>query len=190
MGGAGKEQKGKRDVSLQAAPQQAPSSQLVGEAIVASLSGVSVTVRWFGRQSVEQYYAARPGLTPPLPPDIWQETTPLVFFLRFRNLTREDVQFDPAMVSLVTQDGIRERPIPYEELYMRLAETEDSEARLRSLQATLLSRFVMIPPNGQREGILLFPVVHPKAKLLNLELGSFFVGGRNVPGTFRFQVIR
>ena len=73
---------------------------------------------------------------------------------------------------------------------MRLQETDDAQARLLSLQATLLSRFVVISPGGQRDGLLLFSSIDPEAKLLMLDLGSFFVGGRMAPGRFEFQVVR
>ena len=73
---------------------------------------------------------------------------------------------------------------------MRLAEAEDAAPRLVSLQATLLSRFVVIPPGGQREGLLLFPSVRPKVVHFLLDLSSFFVGGRVFPGRFEFQVTR
>jgi len=43
-------------------PYQAPAYQAVGDAIVASLSGVSVTLRWLDEEGVRGYYAARPGL--------------------------------------------------------------------------------------------------------------------------------
>jgi hypothetical protein len=90
---------------------------------------------------------------------------------------------------LVAQDRSRGL-IPYEEMYMRLAETENAGPRLVSLQATLLSRFLVIQPGGQREGLLLFPTIKPEAKHLLLDLPSFFVGGRATPGRFEFQVLR
>jgi hypothetical protein len=107
-----------------------------------------------------------------------------------RNQTPEEVQFDPALTALVTQQGRRERSVPYEDLYMHLAGQEGSGPRLLSLQATLFSRFVVIPPGGQREGLLVFPTLDPEAKHLGLELASFFIGGRNTPGLFEFQVLR
>ncbi len=115
---------------------------------------------------------------------------PTVFLLRVRNQTLDEVQFDPTLAALVTQDGRRERPVSYEEMYQHLEGTEGSGARLQSLQATLLSRFVVIPPGGQREGLLAFPTLGPEAKHLLLEFASFFVGGRNVLGLFEFQVLR
>jgi hypothetical protein len=163
---------------------------VVGEAIVASLGGAAVTVRWLAATEVEQYFASKPGLVFPWPKDRWEAAPPTVFFLRVRNQTPAEFQFDPTLASLVTQDGQRQRPVSYEEMYQHLEGTEGSGARLQSLQATLLSRFVVILPGGQREGLLVFPALGPQAKHLLLEFASFFIGGRNVPGLFEFQVLR
>jgi hypothetical protein len=170
-------------------PQQPPTHQVVGGAIVASLGGAGVTVGWLGEEAADRYFTARPGLVPPWPRDLWKVTPPTVFLLRIRNQTREEVQFDPGNASLTNQEGERDRPIPYEEFYMRLAEEPDGDARLRSLQSALLSRFVVLPPGGQREGLLIFPTADPKTRLLVLEIGSFFVGGRSTPGLFSFQMV-
>jgi len=175
---------------LRPASQQAPINQVVGEAIVASLGGAAVTVRWMNAAAVGAYYAGRPGLVAPWPRELWVESPPTVFLARIRNQTREEVQFDPAIVVLVAQDGQRDRTIPYEEMYMRLADTDGAAPRLMSLQATLLSRFVVIQPGGEREGLLLFPSLKPEAVHLLLDLPSFFVGGRVFPGRFEFQVTR
>lgn len=177
--------------TLRPAPQSnVGTSQIVGETIVASLGGVAVTVRWMDAGAVSAYYAGRPGLVSPWPQDVWTESPPTIFLVRVRNQTHEEAQFDPAMTVLVAQDGNRDRPIPYEEMYMRLAETENAGPRLVSLQATLLSRFLVIQPGAQREGLLLFPTIKSEAKHLLLELPSFFVGGRATPSRFEFQVLR
>jgi len=177
--------------TLRPVPQpQAATNQVVGDAIVASLGGVAVTVRWMDRPAVGNYYAARPGLVSPWPQELWSESPPTIFLVRIRNQTREEVQFDPGMAVLVAQDGNRDLPVPYEEVYMGLAETKDAEPRLLSLQATLMSRFVVIQRGGEREGFMLFRAIKPEAKHLLLELPSFFVGGRVTPGVFEFQVVR
>jgi hypothetical protein len=163
---------------------------VVGESIIASLGGAAVTVRWLSAPRVGQFYAGKPGLVNPFPPEIWKDAPPTVFFVRVRNQTSEEVQFDPTLATLVTQDGRRERSIPYEEMYLRLSQAEGSGPALQSLQATLLSRFVVIPPGGQREGLLLFPALDHDAKHLLLEFASFFIGGRRTPGYFEFQVLR
>lgn len=177
--------------TLRPAPQSnIGASQIVGEAIVASLNGAAVTVRWMDADAVGKYYAERPGLVSPWPREIWKESPPTIFLVRVGNQTHEEVQFDPAMAVLVAQDGNRDRPIPYEEMYMRLADTENAGPRLVSLQATLLSRFLVIQPGAQREGLLLFPAIKPEAKHLILDLPSFYVGGRATLGRFEFQVLR
>ena len=180
----------KGEVSILPSPQRQATHQVVGESIVASLGGAAVTVRWLAATGVEQYFESKPGLLYPWPREVWKLAPPTVFLLRVRNQTPEDVQFDPTLAALVTQDGQRERPVSYEEMYQHLEGTEGAAARLQSLQATLLSRFVVIPPGGQREGLLVFPALGPKAKHLLLEFASFYVGGRVVPGLFEFQVLR
>lgn len=180
----------KGEVAIRPSPQRQATHQVVGEAIVASLGGASVTVRWLPTAGVEQYFESKPGLVYPWSKEVWKSAPPTVFLLGVRNQTPQEVQFDPTLVGLVTQDGRRERPISYEEMYQHLEGTEGSGARLQSLQATLLSRFVVIPPGGRREGLLVFPTLGPEAKHLLLEFASFFVGGRNVSGLFEFQVLR
>ena len=180
----------KGELSLHPAPQRQATHQVVGEAIVASLAGASVIVRWLTPVEVEQYFENKPGLVYPWPKEVRKVAPLTVFLLRVRNQTSGEVQFDPTLVFLISQDGRRMRPVSYEELYEQLEGTEDSGARLRSLQATLLSRFLVISPGGQREGLLAFPTLGPEDKHLLLEFGSFFVGGRNVLGLFEFQVLR
>lgn len=180
----------KGEVSILPSPQRQATHQVVGESIVASLGGAAVTVRWLAAAGVEQYFESKPGLVYPWPREVWKLAPPTVFFLRVRNQTPEDVQFDPTLTALVTQDGRRERPVSYEEMYQHLEGAEGAGARLQSLQATLLSRFVVIAPGGQREGLLVFPALGPEAKHLLLEFASFYVGGRIVPGLFEFQVLR
>jgi hypothetical protein len=177
-------------VSILPSPQRQATHQVVGESIVASLGGAAVTVRWLAAAGVEQYFENKPGLVYPWPREFWKLAPPTVFFLRVRNQAPEDVQFDPTLAALVTQDGRRERPVSYEEMYQHLEKAEGAGARLQSLQATLLSRFVVIAPGGQREGLLVFPALGPEVKHLLLEFASFYVGGRVVPGLFEFQVLR
>jgi len=174
--------------SLRPLPQQPPTHQIVGNAIVASLGGAGVTLGWLGEGATEHYFISRPGLVSPWPKEVWKDAPPTVFLLRIRNTSREEVQFDPGTASLTNQEGNRQRPIPYEEFYMRLAEQPDAQERLRSLQSALLTRFVVLTPGGQRDGLLVFPGTEPPSKFLLLEIGSFFVGGRSTPGLFSFQV--
>ena len=113
-----------------------------------------------------------------------------IFLVQVRNQTSEEVQFDPALTFLVDQGGWRGLPLSYDEMYLGMSEGERSGPAMQSLQATLFSRFVVVSPGGQREGLLVFSVVGPEAKLLRLEFTSFFIGGKSAPGLFEFQVIR
>jgi hypothetical protein len=180
----------KGEVRVRPGPQHQATHQVVGESIVASLGGVAVTVQWLSAEGVEGYIAARPGLTSPWPREVWEAAPPTVFLLRVRNQTTEEAQFDPSLASLVTQDGRRNLPVSYEDMYVQLVTTEGSAPRLLTLQAILFSRFLAIPPSGQREGLLVFRTLDPGAKHLLLELATFSIGGRDTPGLFEFQVVR
>jgi hypothetical protein len=180
----------KTEMVVRPSPQRQPTHQAVGEAIIASLGGAAVAVQWLSASATEQYFAGRPGLVHPWPKEVWKLAPPTVFLLSIRNQTPDEVQFDPTFTALVTQEGRRQPPMSYEEMYRRLEGAEGSGPRLLSLQATLLSRFMVIPAGGERKGLLVFPTLGPEAKHLLLELSSFFVGGRHIPGIFEFQVLR
>ncbi len=180
----------KGEVAIRPSVQRQATHQVVGDAVIASLGGVAVTVRWLSAAGVQEFYNSKPGLVYPWPQEVWKEAPPIVFFLRFRNQTADEVQFDPVLAALVAPDGRRQRPIPYEEMYLRMGGAEVSGPRLRTLQATLFSRFVVIPPGGDREGLLVFPTLDSDSRHLLLELSSVFVGGRSIPGFFEFQVLR
>jgi hypothetical protein len=179
----------KTEMVVRPSPQRQPTHQAVGDAIIASLGGVAVMVQWLSASGAEQYFAGKSGLVYPWPKDVWKLAPPTVFLLSIRNQTSDEVQFDPTFTALVTQDGRRQPPMSYEEMYQRLEAAEGSGPRLLSLQATLLSRFMVIPAGGERKGLLVFPTLGRETKHLLLELSSFFVGGRNVPGLFEFQVL-
>jgi hypothetical protein len=163
---------------------------VVGESIIASLGGVGVTVRWMPAPALERFYAGKPGLVNPFPKEMWKDAPPTIFLVQVRNQTTEEVQFDPALAYLVDQGGWRGLPLSYDEMYLGMSEAERSGPAMQSLQATLFSRFVVISPGGQREGLLFFAVVRPEAKLMRLEFTSFFLGGKSAPGLFEFQVLR
>lgn len=177
--------------AIRPVPNQPPTHQVVGDVVFASLGGAALTVGWMGESAIEQYFADRPGLVYPWPKGLWKTAPPTVFLIRVRNPTRQEVQFDPAAAQLISEKGWRSPAVRFEELYMLLQEVEgeDQESRLRSLQNTMLSRFVVLPPGGQREGLLIFQSVDPASKSTTLDLSTFFVGGKNVPGLFQFQIL-
>ncbi|HSD50834.1 MAG TPA: hypothetical protein VLG48_05445, partial [Candidatus Methylomirabilis sp.] len=177
-------------VSLRPGPSRQPTQQVVGESIIASLGGVAVTVRWLPAPALERFYAGKPGLVNPFPKEMWKEAPPTIFLVQIRNQTSEEVQFDPTFTFLVDQGGWRGLPLTYDEMYLGMSEGERSGPAMQSFQATLFSRFVVVSPGGQREGLLVYSVVGPDAKLLRLEFTSFFIGGKSTPGLFEFQVLR
>ena len=176
-------------VVLRPSPARQPTHQVVGESIIASLGGAAVTVQWLSPPGVDRFYAGRIGLVNPFPKETWKDAPPTVFLVQFRNQTSEDLQFDPALTFLVDQRGRRGVPLSFEEVYMGKPEAERSGPALRSLQATLFSRYLVLPPGGQREALLVFPGIDPEAKVLLLEFASFFIGGKSAPGHFEFQVL-
>jgi hypothetical protein len=178
------------ELGLRPSPQQSATSQVVGESIVAALGGADVSVQWLPQAGVERFYSGRPGLSNPLPSEVWTEAPPTIFLLRIRNMLAEPVQFDPSTVLVSTESGQRLHPVLYEEMYEQLLDLKDSAWRLQSLQATLLDRLLVVAPGGQREGILVFRPFDPAAKQLALELSSLYVAGRFTPVLFMFQVDR
>lgn len=176
------------DLALRPSSQQPPTHQVVGERIVAALGGADMTVGWLPREGVERFYAGRQGLVNPFTDDVWTEAPPTVFALRVRNTLPEPIQLDPAISLLSTDGGRRLHPMLYDEIYEGLVDLQDSARRLQSLQATLLDRLMVIPPGGQREGIIVFRPFDPRAKQLTLELTSLYVAGKLIPTFFTFQV--
>jgi hypothetical protein len=176
-------------VVLRPSPARQPTHQVVGESIIASLGGAAVTVQWLSAPGVDRFYAGRIGLVNPFPKETWKDAPPIIFLVQVRNQTSEELQFDPILTFLVDQGGRRGLPLTYEGMYLGMSEAERSGPAMRSLQATLFSRFVVVSPGGQREGLLVFPGIEPEAKVLLLEFASFFIGGKSAPGHFEFQVL-
>ncbi len=177
-------------VVLRPSPARQPTHQVVGESIIASLGGAAVTVQWLSAPGVDRFYAGRIGLVNPFPKETWKDAPPIIFLVQVRNQTSEELQFDPTLTFLVDQGGRRGLPLSYEGMYLGMSEAERSGPAMRSLQATLFSRYLVLPPGGQREGLLVFPGIEPEAKVLLLEFASFFIGGKSAPGHFEFQVLR
>jgi hypothetical protein len=107
-----------------------------------------------------------------------------------RNQGRQPVQGDPAQFVLTDQEGVRRLPLAYQDFFQLISELPDAEQRLRSMQATVLSNFITVPPGGRRDGFVFFPPLNPTSRLVILELGSFYVGAREVPVLAEFEVSR
>jgi hypothetical protein len=147
-------------------------------------------VQWLPQAGVERFYAGKPGLSNPVPDEVWTEAPPTIFHLRIRSTLAGPVQLDPSTALVSTESGQRLLPVLYEDMYEQLVDLEDSARRLQSLQATLLDRLLVVAPGGQREGLLVFRTFDPTAKQLALELTSLYLAGKVTPVVFIFQVDR
>jgi len=166
------------------------NSQAVGNAVVVTVGGVVVRMEPLEPEELDAYYQSRPGLVNPLK-GVSADGPPLLAFrVDLRNRGRQPVQVEPAQFVLMDQEGARRGPLSYQDFYQLVTELPDADQRLRSVQATMLSNFLTLAPGGDREGFLFFPPVNQAARLVVLELGSFYVGGREVPVLAEFEVAR
>jgi hypothetical protein len=53
-----------------------------------------------------------------------------------------------------------------------------------------LTNLLVVPPKVDREGLLLFPPLDPEAKMVILEVGSFYIGSTEQLLLFEFEVRR
>ena len=114
------------------------------------------------------------------------------FGRKFRGLDPEEVQtfleqIAEEMTRLVQETT--ERGAQIQRLWAQVRLHQEREDSLRTTLVTAQKMTEEIKANATREGDLLLKEAELKAERL-LELSSFFVGGRNVPGVFEFQVLR
>ena len=166
------------------------NSQVVGNAVVVSFGGVAVQMEPLTPEQLDDLYKQREGVVNPVKGLPGGETPPIAFRLDMRNQGRQPVQGDPAQFVLTDQDGIRRLPLTYQDFYQLVSELPDADQRLRSMQATTLTNFLTVPPGGRRDGFVFFPPLSPTSRLVVLELGSFYVGPREVPVLAEFEVSR
>jgi hypothetical protein len=178
------------DATLRPGPQRLPTLLAQGDLIIATLPGATVTVEPLTDKGLDAYYARRSTLLNPL--KIFPRKTRglLAFILRIQNVGRERVSFDPGQAALVDQQDRRSTPLSYDELYTLFSEQSESALALRTLEETILTKFLVVPPKIEREGLLLFPPVDPSAKAVILEVGSFYIGSAEQLLLFEFEVRR
>ncbi len=176
--------------SLRPALQHSAQNQVVGNTVVASYGGVAFTVEPLAPEHLDLLYQNRPGLVNPLKELSPKGPQPIVFRVTVRNRARQALQIEPAQFSLTDQEGQRAIPMQYQDFYQLFGELPDAEQRLRSVQATTLSSFVTVAPGGEREGFLYFPPMPDSSRLLVLELGSVYLGARELPLLTEFEVVR
>ncbi len=181
---------GSGESALRPGPQRLPTLRTQGDLIIATLPGATVTVEPLTEKGLDAYYARRSTLLNPLKIFPWRTKGLLAFILRIQNVGRERISFDPGQAVLVDQQDHRTPALSYDELYALFSEQRESALALRTLEETILTKFLVVPPKIEREGLLLFPPADPKAKAVILEVGSFYVGSAEQLLLFEFEVRR
>jgi len=175
---------------LRPGPQHLPHLQAQGDLVIATLQGVTVTVQPLTPKGLDSYYLRRPALVNPFKtlPDLAKR--PLAFTVRIQNQGRDRVTFDPSQALVVDQEDHRTVALPYDELYSIFSEGDEPDRALQALQETVLTNFLVVPPKLDRQGLLFFPRPEPGAKLLILDMGSFYIGSKEQLLLFEFEVHR
>jgi hypothetical protein len=161
-----------------------------GDLVIATLPGATVTVEPLTEQALDAYYAQRPNPLNPL--KILPKKTKglLAFMLRIQNVGRDRISIDPGQAVLVDQQDRRSAALSYDELYGVLSEVRNSAKALQAVEETVLTKFLVVPPQLDREGLLLFPPPDPAAKAVILEVGSFYIGSAEQLLLFEFEIRR
>ena len=164
--------------------------QAQGDLIIATLQGAAVTVEPLTREGLDTYYSRRPSLVNPFKMLPKGANRPLAFIVRIQNIGRDRVNFDPSQALLVDQQDRRAAVFSYDELHSIFSETDQPDRALQALQETVLTNFLVIPPKIDRAGLLLFPPPEPDAKVVILDMGSFYIGSVEQLLLFEFEVKR
>jgi hypothetical protein len=175
---------------LRPGPQRLPHLQTQGDLVIAVLKGVAITVQPLTPQGLDAYYSRRPALENPFKNLLDANQRPLAFAVRIQNQGQERITFDPSQSQLVDQRDHKVNAITYDELHGVFSEVDQSAKALQSLQETVLTNFLVVPPKLDREGLLLFPPANPDAKTVILRLDSFYVGSAVQLLLFEFEVHR
>ncbi len=176
--------------TLRPGPQRLPTLRAQGDLVIATLPGATVTVEPLTEQALDAYYARRPNPLNPLKILPKKTKGPLAFMLRIQNVGRDRISVDPGQAVLVDQQDRRSAALSYDELYGVLSEVRNSAKALQAVEETVLTKFLVIPPQLDREGLLLFPPPDPAAKTVILEVGSFYIGSAEQLLLFEFEIRR
>ncbi|MDD5560043.1 hypothetical protein [Candidatus Methylomirabilis sp.] len=176
---------------LRPSPQRLPALRAQGDLIIATLGGATVTVEPLTEKGLDAYYTRRPALLNPFKM-LSKGTTKglLAFILRIQNVGRDRVNFDPGQAWLTDQQDHRSAALSYDELYGLFSDKGESAKVLRALEETTLTNLLVVPPKLDREGLLIFPAPDPTAKMVILEVGSFYVGSAEQLLLFEFEIRR
>ena len=175
---------------LRPGPQHLPNMRAQGDLVIATFHGVAVTVQPLTEKALDAYYSRRPALVNPFKTLPKPSKRPLAFIVRIQNQGRDRVTFDPSQATLVDQQGHRTAAFPYDELYTIFSTGDEPAKALQALEETVLTNFLIIPPRLDRQGLLFFSPPEPEAKLLILDMDSFFIGSTKQLLLFEFEVRR
>ena len=173
---------------LHPAPQSLPINTVTGDLIIAQLERATVSLRALPWEGLQRFYAAQRDLVNPFADLPAGSPRPTVFLLHLRNDSSDTLSFDPTAATLADQEGRRRAPLDYPALYATLAGLERGAERLRAVQRTALTATVIVPPGGERRGLLLFPELPADARAVLVDLASLYRGSAPQLLVFQFLV--
>jgi hypothetical protein len=174
---------------LRPGPQRLPHLQAQGDRVIASLDGATVTVQPMTPRALDAYFSQRVGANPfTAGPKVTD--SPMAFVVRIQNRGRDRINFDPSQTFLIDQQNHRTAAMPYDELYSIFSESKERGRAMQVLDEAVLTAFLVVPPQIDRAGLLLFPPPVPEAKTLILDMGSFYIGSTSQLLLFEFEVHR
>ncbi|MFQ5881199.1 MAG: hypothetical protein ACE5I9_01820 [Candidatus Methylomirabilales bacterium] len=144
---------------------------------------MSVTVRPVDPDEVHGYFRRRPTKVNPFQ-KMFDRISP--FYVRIENRSQHQVAFDPGLTLLKDQTGRSADAWDATDLYQTFA---DRPAMLQAAQGGVLTSYLVVPPDQNREGLLVFPAYPKAAKALFLQFTSLYAGGTAYPLIFEFEVV-
>jgi len=174
---------------LRPGPQSLPANTVTGELIIAQLEGATVSIRALSWEALQRFYGGQRDLANPFADLPAGAPRPTAFLLDLRNDSPDPLSFDPTAARLVDQEGRRQGALDYPALYASLAGLEGGTARLRAVQRTVLTSTVVVPPGGERQGLLLFPELAAGARAVLVDLASLYRGSAPQLLVFQFLVV-
>lgn len=172
---------------LKPGPQPLAQSFVAGERIIYRAPELVVVLEALDQEGIGRYYESR-GLSNFLPHLSQAYSELFAFRLQLENRGEQQVAFDPSQVSLIDQGDRRFPPVSSDELFAALSSRVGERIQvLQALQIPLLASFVILQPGERREGLLLFPKLDRRSKILFLNLPALYVGSEAQPLIFSFQ---
>ncbi len=174
---------------LRPGPQSVPVNTVTGELIIAQLERATVSIRALSWDALGRYYGGQRDLVNPFADLPTGAPRPAAFLVHLRNDSPDPFSFDPTAARLADQEGRRQGPLDYPALYAFLAGAERGAGRLRAVQRTVLTATVVVPPGGERQGLLLFPELPAEARAVLVDLASVYRGSAPQLVVFQFLVV-